>query len=132
MNKYLSEIEIIASKRFGDQPARKFFDDTRRFVDCVYELLERNVRSNYGKIALVLWPKSALEEHPTPDHEFDSISGVCMINIAYDLSLHTGEESAQKREKMVIDLFEKAVASCPERVGIDKSAFSRILDASRV
>ena len=128
MNKWLTEIEIIASKRFfGSQEARRFLDETRPLIDGVYKKLRRNVKSRYGKIVVDLWPQSVIDEYELPSHQYDTMSGVCVINIAYDLSAYTSENNKNIKNEIVYNILKDAFQSSPNEIGLERELIINIL-----
>lgn len=129
MNKYLREIDIFASNYFGQKNCRLFVDETRIFVDSVYEKLENNVISDYGKIIVMLWPKSRLDKFLIPYYEYDDISGVCTINYPYDLSRYLNEDSREYKIKIIYDILRCAFENSQNEMGLDRKSLSDILTA---
>jgi len=130
MNKYLSEIEIHASNSFGEKSCRKFVDETRPIVLGVYNRLKKNIRSNYGKIVVILFPQSVLDEYSLPSHEYDTAGGVCMINYSYDLNLYLNENNLDNRNEIVYNILKDAFSSSPNEVGLESSLLIDILTST--
>lgn len=127
MNKYLSEIEIAASNSFGEKNARLFVDETRWVVSGVNTQLKRNIKSNYGKVVVLLWPQSVLDEYSLPPCEFDDMSGVCVINYPYDLNRYLNEKTRSDKHQIVYKILKDAFSSSPDEVGLDSSSVIDIL-----
>lgn len=128
MNKWLREIEIYASNSFGKKNCRQFVDDTRPVVDGAYQQLKRNVRSNYGKVVVLLWPQSRLDEFSIPPYEYDTMGGVCTINYPYDLSIYLNEDNQQAKLKIVYELLKDAYKNLPEEMGLNGSEVMDIVN----
>ena len=127
MNKFLSEIEIHASNSFGEKNCRQFVDETRPIVIGVYNRLKRNIRSNYGKVVVVLFPQSVLDEYSLPPCEFDDMSGVCVINYSYDLNRYLNEKTQSGKNEIVYKILKDAFSSSPKEVGLDSNSVIEIL-----
>ena len=127
MNKWLSEIEIYASNSFGKDNCRQFVGETRFIVSGVYEKLERNVRSKYGKVGVILWPQSVLDKYSLPSHEYDDTGGVCVVNYSYDLQLYLVETDSVEKREIVFRIFKDAFENLPSEVGLDRDVIMKIL-----
>jgi hypothetical protein len=128
MNKWLTEIEITATKRFfGVKEARQFVDETRPLIDGVYERLKRNVKSRYGKIVVDLWTQSAIDEYSIPLHHYDTMGGVCMINIPYDLDVYLDEKNQNIKNEIVFNILKEQLENTPPEVGLEKDLIINIL-----
>lgn len=129
MNKWLREIEITgANSSFGKKSCRQFVDETRPLIDGVYEALKRNVRSRYGKVVVILWSQSRLDEVSIPPYEYDTMGGVCMINYAYDLNVYLDQNDREAKLKIVYDILKDAFEALPEEVGLNGSEVMSIVD----
>jgi len=128
MNKWLTEIEITASKRFfGKKEVRKFVDETRPLIEGVYKKLNRNVKSRYGKIVIVLWPQSIIKEYELPLHEYDNTNGVCVINVPYDFNIYLSENNKSIKNKVVFNILKKALQDVPNETGLERDLIVNIL-----
>lgn len=127
MNKWLSEIEISATRRFGDKNARMFTDDTRPIADGMYSRLKRNIRSRYGKIAVILLPQYVIDEYSMPSHHYDDIGGVCMINRGYELYQYHCVNSLAEKEEIVYKILNDAIENSEDQVGLERQLAIELL-----
>ncbi len=127
MNKYLSEIDILASNRFGETKVRLFVDETRNLIRNVNLHLKRQVKSRYGKVSVYIWPLGVLEKYSLPKYEFDTMSGVCVINFSYDLNNYFSKKD--KREMIIYKILQEVFTVLPIEVGLDGQDVIDILES---
>lgn len=128
MNVWLNEIEIAASNSFGKRECKEFIKETRSLVDGVYKLLDRNVRSRYRKVVVLIWPQWKLDEFSIPIYEFDSMGGVFVINYAYDLNVYLNQKDQQVKLNIVYGILRDAYKALPDEVGLTSESIMSIVD----
>ena len=123
--KYLREIDLVLSHY--SEKKKIFLEESRAIMYFLSEWADRQVESDFKKIALNLRPMGMMDKYPIKPILRDDISGVLLIENEYALETYFSFTDLRSRQKEIIRLLKEGFELIPPDVMLDRKKLDESL-----
>ena len=116
--KYLKEIDLVANTFTENKTV--FLEESRCIMYFLSQWVDKQVGSDYKKVALKIWPIGKMAELNIKPFMIDDVSKVIVIEVEYDLRDYYAFNELESRHLEIIRLLKKSFAAIPSNVNIDR------------